>query len=78
MLTPFEVLFEAEHLPEYPLPVDLKHVYGRLGFRKQVVYSNFVFDRRRRDARIKTIGRLRDQRQGQGGSLLDGTAARMR
>jgi riboflavin biosynthesis pyrimidine reductase len=42
VLTPFEVLFEAENLPDYPLPVDLKHVYGRLGFRKRVVYSNFV------------------------------------
>ena len=42
MLSPFEVLFEAEGLPQYALPVDLKHVYGRLGFRKQVVYSNFV------------------------------------
>ena len=42
MLAPFEVLFEAANLPEYPLPVDLRHVYGRLGFPKQVVYSNFV------------------------------------
>ena len=42
MLSPFEVLFEAENLPDYRLPVDLKHVYGRLGFRKRIVYSNFV------------------------------------
>jgi riboflavin biosynthesis pyrimidine reductase len=42
VLPPFEVLFEAANLPEYPLPVDLNHVYGRLGFPKQVVYSNFV------------------------------------
>lgn len=42
MLAPFEVLFEAGNLPDYPLPVDLKHLYGRLGFPAQVVYSNFV------------------------------------
>ncbi|MDQ6880365.1 MAG: dihydrofolate reductase family protein [Candidatus Dormibacteraeota bacterium] len=41
MLAPFEVLFEAE-LPEYPLPADLKHLYGRLGFSAPVLYSNFV------------------------------------
>jgi riboflavin biosynthesis pyrimidine reductase len=40
-LAPFEVLFEAE-LPAYKLPADLQHVYGRLGFRTPVVYSNFV------------------------------------
>jgi riboflavin biosynthesis pyrimidine reductase len=42
VLSPFEVLFEADNLPEYPLPVDLKHLYGRLGFPKHVVYANFV------------------------------------
>jgi riboflavin biosynthesis pyrimidine reductase len=42
VLSPFEVLFEADNLPAYPLPVDLKHLYGRLGFQKQVVYANFV------------------------------------
>ena len=42
MLSPFEVLFEADNLPDYPLPVDLKHLYGRLGFPAQVVYANFV------------------------------------
>ena len=42
MLSPFEVLYEAEGLPEYALPVDLKHLYGRLGFAKQAIYSNFV------------------------------------
>src|SRR5712691_13076816 len=41
MLAPFEVLFEG-NLPDYPLPTDLKHVYGRLGFSSPVVYSNFV------------------------------------
>ena len=41
MLAPFDVLFEAE-VPDYPLPADLKHVYGRLGFRSPVLYSNFV------------------------------------
>ena len=41
MLAPFEVLFEG-NLPDYPLPTDLKHVYGRLGFSARVVYSNFV------------------------------------
>src|SRR3979411_2381664 len=40
-LAPFEVLFEAE-LPAYKLPVDLQHVYGRLGFSTPVLYSNFV------------------------------------
>jgi riboflavin biosynthesis pyrimidine reductase len=41
VLAPFEVLFEAE-VPDYPLPADLKHVYGRLGFKSPVLYSNFV------------------------------------
>jgi riboflavin biosynthesis pyrimidine reductase len=40
-LAPFEVLFEAD-LPAYKLPVDLQHVYGRLGFSSPVLYSNFV------------------------------------
>jgi riboflavin biosynthesis pyrimidine reductase len=40
-LAPFEVLFEAD-LPAYKLPVDLQHVYGRLGFSTPVLYSNFV------------------------------------
>jgi riboflavin biosynthesis pyrimidine reductase len=40
-LAPFEVLFEAD-LPSYKLPVDLQHVYGRLGFPTPVLYSNFV------------------------------------
>jgi riboflavin biosynthesis pyrimidine reductase len=42
VLKPFDVLFEAAGLPEYALPVDLKHVYGRLGFAERVVYANFV------------------------------------
>jgi riboflavin biosynthesis pyrimidine reductase len=42
VLSPFRVLFEAEDLPDYSLPVDLRHLYGRLGFPKQVIYSNFV------------------------------------
>lgn len=42
MLAPFEVLFEADTLPDYTLPADLKHLYGRLGFPAPVVYSNFV------------------------------------
>ena len=42
MLKPFEVLFEVDGLPEYALPVDLKHLYGRLGFADRVVYANFV------------------------------------
>jgi riboflavin biosynthesis pyrimidine reductase len=42
VLSPFEVLFEADNLPDYPLPVDLKHLYGRLGFPKRLVYANFV------------------------------------
>ena len=42
MLAPFEVLFEADSLPDYPLPVDLKHLYGRLGFSDRVIYANFV------------------------------------
>jgi riboflavin biosynthesis pyrimidine reductase len=41
MLAPFDVLFEAE-VPDYALPADLKHLYGRLGFGSEVVYSNFV------------------------------------
>jgi riboflavin biosynthesis pyrimidine reductase len=41
VLAPFDVLFEAE-VPDYPLPTDLKHLYGRLGFRSPVLYSNFV------------------------------------
>jgi riboflavin biosynthesis pyrimidine reductase len=41
VLAPFDVLFEAE-VPDYPLPADLKHVYGRLGFKAPVLYSNFV------------------------------------
>src|SRR3979409_2481530 len=40
-LAPFEVLFEAA-LPAYKLPVDLQHLYGRLGFPTPVLYSNFV------------------------------------
>ena len=42
MLAPFEVLFEADDLPDYSLPTDLKHLYGRLGFPERAVYSNFV------------------------------------
>jgi riboflavin biosynthesis pyrimidine reductase len=42
VLAPFEVLFEADSLPDYTLPADLKHLYGRLGFPDPVVYSNFV------------------------------------
>jgi riboflavin biosynthesis pyrimidine reductase len=41
VLAPFEVLFEAD-LPDYELPTDLKHLYGRLGFSTPVLYSNFV------------------------------------
>jgi riboflavin biosynthesis pyrimidine reductase len=41
VLAPFDVLFEAD-VPDYPLPADLKHLYGRLGFRSPVLYSNFV------------------------------------
>jgi riboflavin biosynthesis pyrimidine reductase len=41
VLAPFDVLFEAD-LPDYPLPTDLKYVYGRLGFSAPVLYSNFV------------------------------------
>jgi riboflavin biosynthesis pyrimidine reductase len=41
VLAPFEVLFETD-LPDYPLPADLKHLYGRLGFTAPVFYSNFV------------------------------------
>ena len=41
MLRPLEVLFETD-LPGYRLPVDLKRLYGRLGFPRRVVYSNFV------------------------------------
>lgn len=40
-MDPFEVLYEAD-LPSYKLPVDLQHVYGRLGFPTPVLYSNFV------------------------------------
>jgi len=40
-LAPFDVLFESD-LPSYKLPVDLQHVYGRLGFPSPVLYSNFV------------------------------------
>src|SRR6202022_4520366 len=40
-LAPFEGLFEAD-LPAYKLPVDLQHLYGRLGFATPVLYSNFV------------------------------------
>jgi riboflavin biosynthesis pyrimidine reductase len=40
-LAPFEVMFEAD-LPAYKLPVDLQHLYGRLGFPSPVLYSNFV------------------------------------
>jgi riboflavin biosynthesis pyrimidine reductase len=42
VLAPFEVLFEADTLSDYTLPADLRHLYGRLGFRAPVVYSNFV------------------------------------
>jgi riboflavin biosynthesis pyrimidine reductase len=41
MLAPFDVLFEAD-VPDYALPADLKHLYGRLGFPSPVLYSNFV------------------------------------
>lgn len=41
MLVPFEVLFEAD-LPGYALPGELARLYGRLGFAKRVLYSNFV------------------------------------
>jgi riboflavin biosynthesis pyrimidine reductase len=41
VLAPFDILFEGD-LPDYPLPTDLKHLYGRLGFAAPVIYSNFV------------------------------------
>jgi riboflavin biosynthesis pyrimidine reductase len=41
-LEPFEVLDEADTLTAYKLPADLYHIYGRLGFAPEVVYSNFV------------------------------------
>jgi riboflavin biosynthesis pyrimidine reductase len=41
VLSPFDVLYEAD-LPDYALPADLKHLYGRLGFSSPVLYSNFV------------------------------------
>jgi riboflavin biosynthesis pyrimidine reductase len=41
-MEPFEVLYEAADLPAYKLPADLHHLYGRLGFAKRAVYSNFV------------------------------------
>jgi riboflavin biosynthesis pyrimidine reductase len=41
VLSPFEVLFEAE-LPSYALPEELARLYGSLGFADRVVYSNFV------------------------------------
>jgi riboflavin biosynthesis pyrimidine reductase len=41
VLAPFEIIFEGD-VPDYPLPADLKHLYGRLGFSAPVVYSNFV------------------------------------
>ena len=40
-LEPFDVLYEAD-VPSYKLPADLHHVYGKLGFKTPVVYSNFV------------------------------------
>jgi riboflavin biosynthesis pyrimidine reductase len=42
LLGPLEVLFEAAGLPGYRLPPDLERLYGRLGFPRRVVYSNFV------------------------------------
>ena len=42
MLSPFEVLYEADALTDYTLPADLRHLYGPLGFSTPVVYSNFV------------------------------------
>lgn len=41
MLRPLEVLYETR-LPSYELPADLDRLYGRLGFARRVVYSNFV------------------------------------
>src|SRR5260370_31001566 len=41
MLRPLEVLFETE-LPGYPLPADLARLYGGIGFKEPVLYSNFV------------------------------------
>ena len=38
----FEVLYETEGLPSYPLPFELERVYNGLGFPSEVVYSNFV------------------------------------
>jgi riboflavin biosynthesis pyrimidine reductase len=41
-MEPFEVLYEAAEPPAYKLPADLHHLYGRLGFAKRSIYSNFV------------------------------------
>jgi riboflavin biosynthesis pyrimidine reductase len=41
MLRPLEVLYEAE-LPAYSLPSDIESLYGRIGFPRRVLYSNFV------------------------------------
>jgi riboflavin biosynthesis pyrimidine reductase len=41
VLQPLEVLYEAD-LPGYGMPADLEALYGRLGFRDTVLYSNFV------------------------------------
>lgn len=42
LIEPFDVLYEDESLPAFELPDDLGRVYGRLGFRERVLYSNFV------------------------------------
>ncbi len=41
MLEPFDVLYEVD-VPDYPLPFVLQRLYGRLGFKTPILYSNFV------------------------------------
>ncbi len=41
MIEPFDVLYDTD-LPRDPMPEQLERIYGRLGFPRRVIYSNFV------------------------------------
>src|SRR5207253_3329391 len=41
LIEPFDLLYETD-LPGFDMPLELERIYGRLGFPKRVIYSNFV------------------------------------
>src|SRR5207253_4135016 len=41
LIEPFDLLYETD-VPGFDMPLELERIYGRLGFPKRIIYSNFV------------------------------------